>query len=246
MNIIKLDATASTNTYLKNLLTTCDLENFTTIVTENQFAGKGQRGSGWVSEAGSNLTFSVLLKSNPRSVQGVFDLNIMVALAVVSALKKIYDLPFFIKWPNDILSCNKKICGILIENILKSQGEVFSIVGIGINGNQKQFPEMSKASSLSLLTRKEINKDKLLQVILKELTVGYSTLTNGASGSVDTLWEQYKAHLFRKDVVSAFEIPQGKRFNGIIRDVTRYGKLVVETEEEARVEFALKEVQLLY
>ncbi|WHT40870.1 hypothetical protein QNH98_05860 [Myroides sp. mNGS23_01] len=52
------------------MLTNCDLENFTTIVTENQFAGKGQRGTSWVSEAGSNLTFSVLMKSRPDSLQG--------------------------------------------------------------------------------------------------------------------------------------------------------------------------------
>lgn len=243
MNIIKLDATASTNTYLKNLLTSCDLENFTTIVTENQFAGKGQRGSDWVSEAGSNLTFSVLLKSNPQSMQGVFDLNIMVALAVIQALKKIFNLPFFIKWPNDILSCNKKICGILIENILKSQGEVFSVVGIGINVNQKQFPKMSKASSLGLLSGAVVDKEVVLQAILSELTAGYNVLE---SGNVDQLWEQYKTCLFRKDVVSAFESPQGKRFNGIIRDVTRYGKVVIETEEGAITEFALKEIQLLY
>ena len=243
MNIIKLDATASTNTYLKNLLTTCDLENFTTVVTENQFAGRGQRGSDWLSEAGSNLIFSVLLKTTPVSMQGIFDLNVMVALAVIHALKKMYNLPFFVKWPNDILSCNKKIGGILIENILKSQGNVCSIVGIGINGNQQHFPKMSKASSLGILTGGVINKEELLQSILSELVTGFAVLE---AGDVDVLWEQYKACLFRKDVVSVFEIPEGKRFNGIIRDVTRHGKLVVETEEESMVSFALKEVQLLY
>ena len=243
MNIIKLDATASTNTYLRELLTTCDLENFTVVVAENQFAGKGQRGGNWVSEAGSNLTFSVLLKSSPASIQGVFDLNIMIALAVLRSLKKMYDLPFFIKWPNDILSCSKKIGGILIENILKSHGEVWSIVGIGINVNQKNFPLLSKASSLSVLLEHPVDKETLLTALLQELKVGYQQMQQG---DVTLLWQEYKDNLFRKDVVSTFELPQGQRFMGIIRDVTPYGNLVVEVEEGALKSFALKEVQLLY
>lgn len=243
MNIIKLDATASTNTYLREMLTTCDLENFTVVVAENQFAGKGQRGSNWVSEAGSNLTFSVLLKSVPVSIQRVFDLNVMVALAVVRTLKKMYDLPFFIKWPNDILSYTKKICGILIENIIKQQGEVFSIVGIGINVNQKNFSSMSKASSLSIMLEKQLDKEELLHALLQELAKGYQQL---AEGQVALMWQEYKTFLFRKDSVSAFELPQGSRFNGIIRDVTPYGKLVVEMEDSSNAVFDLKEVKLLY
>ncbi|MBB1138499.1 biotin--[acetyl-CoA-carboxylase] ligase [Myroides sp. WP-1] len=243
MNIIKLDATASTNTYLREMLTTCDLENFTVVVAENQFAGKGQRGSNWVSEAGSNLTFSVLLKSVPVSIQRVFDLNVMVALAVVRTLKKMYNLPFFIKWPNDILSYTKKICGILIENIIKQQGEVFSIVGIGINVNQKNFSSMSKASSLSIMLEKQLDKEELLHALLQELAKGYQQL---AEGQAALMWQEYKTFLFRKDSVSAFELPQGSRFNGIIRDVTPYGKLVVEMEDSSNAVFDLKEVKLLY
>lgn len=243
MNIIKLDATASTNAYLREMLTNCDLENFTTIVTENQFAGKGQRGTSWISEAGSNLTFSVLMKSEPDSLQGVFDLNVMIALSVASTLKKITNLPFFIKWPNDILSANKKISGILIENIIKAKGEIFSIVGIGINVNQHYFPEMSKASSLALLAGERFDKDIILHALLSELKEGYDALQQG---NADALWEAYKTHLFRKDKISAFETPNGVRFNGIIRDVTPYGKLVVETENQGELAFGLKEIQLLY
>ncbi|WP_158961356.1 biotin--[acetyl-CoA-carboxylase] ligase [Myroides fluvii] len=243
MNIIKLDATASTNTYLRAMLTNCNLENFTTIVTENQFAGKGQRGESWVSEAGSNLTFSVLMKSSPQAVTGVFDLNVMVALRVATTLKKITSLPYFIKWPNDILSANKKVGGILIENIIKANGEVFSVVGIGINVNQLHFPALSKASSLALLQGNNIDKDLLLHALLAELKEGYEELQQE---NTLALWEKYKAHLYRKDVVSVFQKPEGERFNGIIRNVTAYGKLVIETEDQGELEFALKEVQLLY
>jgi len=243
MNIIKLDATASTNTYLREMLTSCDLENFTTVVTENQFAGKGQRGEKWVSEAGSNLTFSVLIKNSHPLAYTVFDVNIMVALSLLRALKKRHNLPFFIKWPNDILSANKKICGILIENVLKSNGTFASIVGIGINVNQLVFDGNSKASSLSLLLGKKVDKELILHDVLAELKTGFACLEQGNGAD---LWVEYKKHLYRKGMVSVFETPGGNRFNGIIRDVTAVGKLVVETNEEQQVEFALKEVKLLY
>ena len=243
MNIIKLDAIASTNTYLREMLTTCDLENFTTIVAENQFAGKGQRGTTWSSEAGSNLTFSVLMKSQPHTVAGVFDLNAMIALCVATTLKKITYLPFFIKWPNDILSANKKICGILVENIIRANGEIFSIVGIGVNVNQRHFPEGSKGSSLALLTGEKKEKEAILQALLDALKEGYDALEQGQA---EEQWEAYKALLYRRDVVSSFEKPNGQRFNAIIRDVTPYGKLVVEVENQKNEEFDLKEIRLLY
>lgn len=243
MNIIKLDAIASTNTYLREMLTTCDLENFTTIVAENQFAGKGQRGTIWLSEAGSNLTFSVLMKSKPEAIASVFDLNAMIALCVATTLKKITYLPFFIKWPNDILSANKKICGILVENIIRANGEIFSIVGIGVNVNQCHFPEGSNGSSLALLTGAKKEKDDILQALLDALKEGYNALEEGQA---DELWKAYKTLLYRRDVVSSFEKPNGHRFNAIIRDVTPYGKLVVEVENQKQEEFALKEIRLLY
>lgn len=243
MNIIKLDATASTNAYLRTMLTSCDLENFTTIVTENQFAGQGQRGTTWVSEAGSNLTFSVLMKSESEAIQRIFDLNALVALCVATTLKKIANLPFFIKWPNDILSANKKISGILIENSIKSNGEIYSIVGIGINVNQKQFPAMSKASSLALLTGESWDKETLLHELLAALKEGYEALQGGGVRSV---WEGYTTLLYRKDRVSTFELPNGARFNGMIKAVTPYGKLVVDVENQGKTEFGLKEIQLLY
>lgn len=243
MNIIKLDATASTNAYLRTMLTSCDLENFTTIVTENQFAGQGQRGTTWVSEAGSNLTFSVLMKSESEAIQRIFDLNALVALCVATTLKKIANLPFFIKWPNDILSANKKISGILIENSIKSNGEIYSIVGIGINVNQKQFPAMSKASSLALLTGESWDKETLLHELLATLKEGYEALQGGGVRSV---WEGYTTHLYRKDRVSTFELPNGTRFNGMIKAVTPYGKLVVDVENQGETEFGLKEIKLLY
>lgn len=81
MNIIKLNATASTNDFLKQLNSTQNLENFTTVVTQHQTNGKGQRGSYWNSTPYKNLTFSTLIKKKLTQDFTIFDLNIAVSVA---------------------------------------------------------------------------------------------------------------------------------------------------------------------
>lgn len=243
MNIIKLDAIGSTNTYLKEILTHSNLENFTVVVTENQFQGKGQRGSVWKGEVGSSLTFSVLVKELLETPEHVFDLNILVALSVYSSLKKLYNLPFSIKWPNDILSYNKKIGGILIENIIKASGETLSIVGIGINANQENFDHLPQATSLFKLCGDKVNKDELMHSILESLTVYCQKYL--ASGST-FIWEEYHRSLYRINVPSVFELPSAIRFMGIILGVTKNGLLSVKKEDDSVALFDIKQVKLLY
>ncbi|MDR0230302.1 MAG: biotin--[acetyl-CoA-carboxylase] ligase [Flavobacteriaceae bacterium] len=243
MNLIKLDATASTNTYLRELSNSCDLDNFTVVVAENQFAGKGQRGTLWSTEIGNNLTFSVFVKDFLPSAEFVFDLNILVALSIYKALKNNFELTFYIKWPNDILAENKKVGGVLIENMLKASGSVHSIIGIGINVNQENFEFLPQGSSLAKLLGEKIDKELVLELILEELK---THLTDFSINKMNTYWEEYRLALFRKDVVSAFEHVDGKRFSGIIRTVTKYGMLQVEAEDNELYEYALKEIKLLY
>ena len=123
MRIIKLDAIDSTNHFLKALSAQENCENFTVVSTESQTEGKGQRGSGWVSESGKNLTFSVLYNQKVDGITSLFTLNIMVALSVVEALKLISNLNFVIKWPNDIMSGNFKLGGILANSGQKLYAE---------------------------------------------------------------------------------------------------------------------------
>ncbi|MTG97991.1 biotin--[acetyl-CoA-carboxylase] ligase [Myroides albus] len=243
MNVIKLDATASTNTYLKDLLTSYDLDNFTVVSTENQFAGRGQRGEVWSSEVGSNLTFSVLVRDFLFEVEDVFCLNIIAALAVRSAVKKIFTLELDVKWPNDILSVNRKVGGILIENIFKAEGAITSIVGIGLNVNQVQFTDLIKATSLALLLGSQIDKDALMLKVVEELEMYCQRLQKGEK---ENLWQEYLDVLYRKGVPSAFELPTGKRFMGIIIGVSMYGFLQVKLEDDSVEEFGVKEIKLLY
>lgn len=152
MNIIKLSAINSTNDYLKKLSAGQYLENFTVVVAEHQTAGKGQMGAKWSVVPGKNLTFSVLIKDLLLEINEIFNLNAAVAISITETLESFNIPDICIKWPNDILAGNKKIGGVLIENSIKNNGEIFSIVGIGLNINQLDFENLPKASSLAVVT----------------------------------------------------------------------------------------------
>ena len=135
MKLVKLDAIDSTNDYLKDLVRNQTIENFTVVTAENQTNGKGQMGAIWVSEKGKNLIMSILVKDFIFDAATVFNLNIVVSLAVISSLKSLNIPNLSIKWPNDIMSDEKKIGGILIENSFKSDFTINSIRlgGVGFN-----------------------------------------------------------------------------------------------------------------
>ncbi len=242
MKLIKLDAIDSTNEFLKGISTQPDLENFTVVTAENQTKGKGQMGAVWNSQAGKNLIMSVLVKDLLKDINEIFNLNIAVSLAVITALKKNNIPDLSIKWPNDILSANKKIGGILIENIIKSDGTILSIVGLGLNVNQTNFEGLPKASSLAVVTGKEFDKEKLLLEIIAhlEMNVAASKL-NPAS-----LRQQFVDLLYKKGVPMPFANSKDEKFMGMIQGISTIGKLQVLLEDDSVAEFDIKEIQMLY
>ncbi|RTL13685.1 MAG: biotin--[acetyl-CoA-carboxylase] ligase [Flavobacteriaceae bacterium] len=243
MRIIKLDAIDSTNHFLKALSVQESCENFTVVSTESQTEGKGQRGSGWASEVGKNLTFSVLYNQNIEGITSLFTLNILVAISVVDVLKSVSNLNFVIKWPNDILAENKKIGGILIENTFKNSKEVQSIIGIGLNVNQSQFENLPQASSLYQLENKIFDRETLLISIVNRLEFNLNQIK--VLGETH-FWNAYHQILFKKDVVSTFESVAGNRFVGKIQEVTQEGKLAVLLEDDTIRFFDVKEIKMLY
>ena len=243
MKLIKLNAIDSTNTFLKQLATSEVVENFTVVSAEHQTNGKGQRGSEGLIESGKNLTFSVLYSKIANSKTNLFTLNVIVALSVVEGLQKISSKEFKIKWPNDILAENKKIAGILIENSIKSQTEVQSIIGIGINVNQENFENLPQASSLCLLEQQFFDKDLLLKNVVNQLENNLEQLNQLSEAY---FWEKYHNYLFKKNIVSTFEDSNGNRFVGKIIKVTSEGKLKVQLENDSEIDFDIKEVKMLY
>jgi len=241
MNIIKLNAIDSTNNFLKELSATQTLDNFTTVVTENQLKGKGQRGATWSSEDGKNLTFSTFINHTSASTNELFAFNIVASIAIVEVLKKHQLSQLHIKWPNDILSENKKICGILIENTIKSDGSMYSIIGIGLNVNQMAFENLPKASSMAILKNTIFDKEVLLNEVLTSLKQHYNQLQHS-----DLLWKKYHSYLYKKGTPVAFEDTSKKQFMGIIQGVSSFGKLIVLLEDDIINEYDIKEIQMLY
>ncbi|WKB82089.1 biotin--[acetyl-CoA-carboxylase] ligase [Cellulophaga lytica] len=243
MQIIKLNATNSTNQYLKELIMSTKVDDFTVVTTKNQEQGRGQMGTKWLAEPGKNLTFSVLKKSEALEVADQFLLNMCVSLAMYEALKELNIPNLTVKWPNDILSANSKICGILIENILTGSKIQSSIIGIGLNVNQLSFNNLPNVSSLKLLKGETFNLDEVLQLIIVKLK---KYLTSNYLNSPDVLRTLYQEIMFRIHKPSTFKDKEGKMFMGFIKGVSSSGKLIVLLEDNIFKEYNLKEIQLLY
>ncbi|MFP9114219.1 biotin--[acetyl-CoA-carboxylase] ligase [Flavobacterium sp. RHBU_3] len=242
MNIIKLSAISSTNDYLKELLSSGDIQNFTVVTADVQTGGRGQMGAVWNAEPGKNLTFSLLLKDLITNSAAIFSLNVAIATAIADAVLSFGIADVSVKWPNDILAGNKKIAGILIENSFKSNGEIHSVIGIGLNVNQQNFNGLPKASSMAVAASREFDKNEVLTAVLNSIKQNILKLQdNGAA----VLWQDYHDMLFKKGVPMPFEA-DGNRFMGIIQGVSENGYLQVLLENDTIVEYGLKEIQLLY
>ena len=239
MQIIKLNAIDSTNQYLHDLIGKISLEDFAVVTARYQTKGRGQRATTWQSEKDKNLIISVLKKEIDLNPQRQFLLNIVVSLALFKTLETLQIPKLSIKWPNDILSHDKKIAGILIELILKKNTIYKAIIGIGFNVNQTNFKELSSASSLQNITGIHYDLDELLHKLLENLKY-YFSIKNTAE-----LWTTYENLLFRKDKPSTFVGLSGDLFSGITKGVSQRGKLMVKTENSIE-EFDLKSIKLLY
>lgn len=243
MQIIKLSATESTNTFLQGLMRKENLPDFTVVVTENQTKGRGQREASWESEKGNNLTFSVLKKHLELKTEYQFLISICVSLAVHSLLIELNLPRVKIKWPNDILSGTLKVCGILIENVLNGKEVKSSVIGIGLNVNQTVFPDQLRATSIKKELKQELPLEPLLEKLVEKLQFFLSQVK---VANELQLIAKYEELLFRKDVASTFQKPDGTIFSGIISGVTPNGKLKVKLEDDTSVKFGLKEVKLLF
>lgn len=242
MKLIKLDAIDSTNDFLKSLASQDEPDNFTVVTAENQTKGKGQMGSKWQSESGKNLVMSVLVKDFLYDNEQVFNLSVIVSLAVINALKSLNIPKLSIKWPNDIMSYNKKVGGILIENTLKSDGRIVSVVGIGLNVNQTNFEHLPNASSLAVICETQFDKNALLFLIVEKIKENIESWED----NTPDFWKEYFNSLFRKGVPMPFKNLENENFMGIIQGVSSVGKIQILLEDDSVSEFDIKEVQMLY
>lgn len=241
MKIIKLNAIDSTNSFLKELERKNDQENYTTVVTDMQTKGRGQMHTEWASIPYKNLTFSTLINLRKLKTSRSAYLSFAISLAIVDTLRK-HDIPDVkIKWPNDILSGNQKICGVLIESTISKDQIINSIAGIGLNVNQKHFDHKLHATSMVHFLKKKTNLDTLLQQTVENIKsyIQYIELENFSE-----LKALYLQNLYKINLPTAFRDKNEHVFMGIIKDVTDQGSLVLELEDESLKEFDLKEISL--
>ena len=241
MRLIKLDATRSTNATLKELWQNNHTVDWTVVWAVDQTQGRGQQGSQWISEPGKNLTFSVLKEFEALEARYQFLLNMAVSLAVHETLLELDIADVRVKWPNDIMSGSEKICGILIENIVKSNNIQAAIIGIGLNVNQVDYGDIRNAGSLKTVSGKEYNIDAIYSLLTKSLKRRLEMLN---STSLIQIRPDYLKVLYRLDQESDFQVIGKAPEKGIIRGISEEGKLRVELNGVIS-EFANKQIQLI-
>ncbi len=217
-----------------------DYDNLSVIAAVKQTAGRGQRGNRWVSAPGDNLTFSLLLKPVGLPAREVMALTCLATLAVRDVLRN-EGVPAVIKWPNDIYVGKRKICGMLVENGLAGTDIAWSVIGIGINLNQTEFPgELMNPTSLRRLTGRTYELVSFLETVcagLGELLPELDTREGR-----NRLREAYERDLFQKDSPAPYrDTETGSEFTGTIRGITPEGLLRIEAEGRERT-FGFKEI----
>jgi BirA family transcriptional regulator, biotin operon repressor / biotin---[acetyl-CoA-carboxylase] ligase len=240
---IKLDAIDSTNDFLKKLSLEESTKNYTVVTAESQTNGKGQMGSKWFSESGKNLIVSILIKNVISDINEIFNLNFAVALSIIETLDSLNIPELTIKWPNDILSGNKKIGGILIENIIKSDNSIHSIIGLGLNINQINFVDLPNASSLKIIMNQDFNKNKILDKIIDNFR---TKIIVSKKNDKDLLRNSFNNRLYKKGLITTFVSNNDCKFMGIIQEVTKSGKLKLLIENDIIQEFDIKEIAIIY
>lgn len=233
---IHLTETDSTNKFLRHFPD--DGFRMTVVSTDFQTAGKGQGRNSWESERGKNLVFSVLIHPSYVSASRQFILSMAISLAIKFALQT-YMENVTIKWPNDIYYQNKKICGILIENNLSGTCIKDSILGVGVDVNQRVF-RSDAPNPVSMF--QIIGHDTDVPMLLKQIINKFDELLWKLEKSAyDDIRRCYISSLYRRDGVFSFRDSQGV-FLAEIVTVENDGHLVLLDVNLQKRVYAFKEV----
>lgn len=226
--IIYYDEIDSTNNEITKLAKKGEAEGLV-VIADLQTKGKGRLQREWVCTKGESVYMSILIRPNipPYMAPGITQ---VVALSVTEGLNKSTGLDFTIKWPNDIILSGKKVCGILAEMDGEIDSLNYIVVGIGINTNQEFMPKdiETKATSLRIETKKELERKVIIANVLNEFEKNYEAFKKeGISPFIERL--KNSSALIGKEVVISNPF---KTFNGKVVDIDNEGYLVVEDENK--------------
>jgi len=238
--IIRLDAVDSTNSYTNQLLREKKLSEGTIVLTENQLKGRGQRGNEWLSKPGENLTMSLVLRPSFLTIADQYYLTKAVSLAIKELVEGVCGEKAEIKWPNDIFVNGQKIAGILIENALRSNFLQYSVVGIGLNINQVEFPAMLHATSLKKLSGQSIDIAVCLEALCSFVEANYLKLKSDKL----SLDERYLKALFQRDEWKMYRY-NGNSMRAKIIGVAPNGQLLLVGETGQQLTCNFQEIQFM-
>lgn len=225
------EQTDSTNNCIRKLAKEGKKEGVV-AVAEIQTAGKGRRGKGWQSPKGTGIWMSMLLTPNITPPEAPV-LTLLAGLAVCRAIRQQTGLTAMIKWPNDILISNKKICGILTELYAEMDSVHFVITGIGINVNTEVFPdELQKtATSLKIEKGESISRKNMIKAVIEEFEKIY--LQYEKECSFLPFREEYKKYCI--NIGKELQILSKQPFIAKGVDITEQGELLVQKQTGEKV-----------
>ena len=241
MKIIKLDAIDSTNSYLKKLLNKESLDDLTVVVSKHQTKGRGRNGNIWLNKPSLNLAFSIYKRFSDFEIDKKFMLNAISSISVYETLKKYNLLDLTIKWPNDIMTANKKISGILIENNIRGNSIKNSVIGIGININQSEFKNLPNATSIFIETGKLNSIDMIAQELQKALEKNFNLFRINEN----ELIKNYNSLLYKKNETSNFSANDMSKFQGKIIKVGIDGKITIRVSNKQLSKYSESEIKLI-
>ncbi len=238
--IHRLGSVESTNKYCE-ALDLAQVEDFTCYWAMEQTAGIGQRGNHWESASGENLTFSLVLHPSFLPADRQFMLTEALSLAICDFLST-FHFPFstFIKWPNDIYVGGEKICGTLVSTRLVGCSIASAVCGIGLNVNQKVFPDwVPNPTSVSLLTGERHDLEPLLWQLLVCIEKRYNELKSGQD-----LEPEYLDHLLNLGVPARYKYNE-EEIVATITGVDSFGHLLLTAADGRRLSCGMKEIAWL-
>ncbi len=231
--IIELDFTDSTNNYAMRLIDGNKAQHGLTIVARRQTQGKGQRGKTWQDEPGHSLLMSLIVTPK-HLLNQQFAFNAAIAVAIANVLQKLDEhWKVNIKWPNDIIINDKKAGGILIENVLRGSNWTHSVIGLGLNVSQEQFPdELPFAISLKIGSGTNFEVNEILYVIRNSILQALNATTGPAEQMA-----AYNKLLYKRGRQQVF-IEGDKKWNATIIEALENGLLSVQQENGTINHFA--------
>ncbi|KAA0259239.1 biotin--[acetyl-CoA-carboxylase] ligase [Deferribacter autotrophicus] len=185
-NVIYFKTIDSTNNFALN----SDLSPDNIIVADRQIKGRGRQGRVWNSDEESNLYFTLVLENN--NFIDLFKMNIISAYALCDVMKSDYSINSKVKWPNDVVVDGKKVSGVLLEARMEGNKLKKVVLGIGVNLNNKEFPDELKHRAVSIFQLKgeKINKEYFFIRFFEEFAKWERKLN-----LIKEYWVEYSAHL---------------------------------------------------